>query len=64
MALDTSRTLAKEVEKHGKLGTISLDGMTIEVEITDARTRYGQTDYLITPVAGHGSKWTPEHKVT
>lgn len=28
-----------------------------EVEVLDARQRWGVTDVLVTPVAGHGSFW-------
>lgn len=38
-------------------GTITSDDLTIHVFATDHRKVYGRHEYLVTPVAGHGTKW-------
>lgn len=35
----------------------SIDGLDIDVTITDARTRFGHLDLLISPTSGSGEKW-------
>lgn len=32
-------------------------GLKYEVTITDSRMRWGNVDYLVTPVAGQGERW-------
>ena len=32
-------------------------GLKYEVTITDSRLRWGAVDYLVTPVAGSGTRW-------
>jgi hypothetical protein len=32
-------------------------GLKYEVTITDSRLRWGAVDYLVSPVAGSGSRW-------
>lgn len=49
---------ASEMSKMiGKMGQVDIGGMTFLVKIVDARTRWGKTDYLVTPKAGHGHTW-------
>lgn len=38
-------------------GTITQDGLIIEVRTIGARTRYGHLDLEVVPVAGHGRRW-------
>jgi hypothetical protein len=40
-----------------KEGTISIDGLTIDVVVTDTRRAYGRLDLCVTPKSGEGSKW-------
>ena len=47
----------------GKTGQVDLDGLTVQVKVTDARVRFGHTDLLLTPVAGTGSRWTCADRV-
>jgi len=35
--------------------------LRFEVEITDARKRYGNLDYKVRPVAGDGETWHQSH---
>ena len=35
-------------------------GLKYEVVITDSRVRWGSVDYLVTPVAGSGTRWVAE----
>lgn len=47
----------------GKDGHLNLDGLTIQVKVTDARPRYGRIDLEITPVNGTGSRWVESSRV-
>ena len=38
-------------------------GLKYEVKITDSRLRWGAVDYLVTPVAGSGSRWVSGESV-
>jgi len=38
-----------------------IEGINVNVTITDARQRFGHLDLLVTPISGSGSKWI-EHK--
>jgi len=40
------------------------NGVIVWVIVRDARTRYGDLDYLIEPVAGHGTKWVAQYKLS
>jgi hypothetical protein len=52
-------TVREMTELIGKTAELYVDSMMFRVQILDARTRFGATDVLITPDAGHGSgeKW-------
>lgn len=59
--ITTTTELASPIGKQGvyDIGT----DLDFQVRIVDTRQRYGQTDYLIEPVAGQGRKWVAHHKV-
>ena len=57
----TARELAQCIGKHG-IYSVTGD-LNVEVEILDARVSWGWTQYLITPVAGSGSRWVQERLV-
>lgn len=57
----TMSEMAKNVGKYGTYGVGS--GLSFRVRITDARERFGETDYLIVPVTGTGEQWVASHKV-
>lgn len=42
----------------GKKATISIAGITVEVEIKDFKNSYGRDRFLVSPVAGAGEIWT------
>ena len=46
----------------GKKGYVDAEDFTIEVEVIDARVRFGETDVLVRPVAGRGEKWVREYR--
>lgn len=52
----TQQELAKNIGKRATL-TVSGTKLGISVLIMDARTRYGNLDYLVKPVAGTGECW-------
>lgn len=41
----------------GRSATLYVDNLAVAVTVMDARTRFGNVDVLVTPVAGHGIKW-------
>ena len=47
----------------GCTGTLTTGDIRIAVHILDARQRWGQVDYLITPVAGSGQQWVSAARV-
>lgn len=48
----------------GKIGTIKLqNGLLVEVMITDVKTSYGRTRYLVTPIAGERTAWVEDLKI-
>ena len=44
-------------EYVGKKGYVYLEGLKVEVEILDVKNSYGNTRFLIKPVAGEGEVW-------
>lgn len=38
-------------------------GLTIRIRVTDARSNYGNVQYLVTPVAGGGQAWVESRRV-
>ena len=41
----------------GLNGTIDENGLTVNVEIVGARSRYGHLDLNVTPKSGEGTRW-------
>ena len=48
----------------GKSGLMTLDDLTVGVNITDARVRFGHIDLLVEQINGSGEKWVEKHRVT
>lgn len=42
---------------RGLLGQIQYGELTVDVNIEDARLRFGHLDLLVTPACGHGYRW-------
>lgn len=61
MSLTTATEMSVPIGTYGwyDIGT----DLHFRVHILDTRQRYGQMDYLITPVGGRGQKWVAHHKV-
>lgn len=58
------RTMTEMAKNVGEYGTYAVGaGLAFRVRITDARERFGETDYLIVPADGIGQKWVASHKV-
>jgi hypothetical protein len=52
----TAQELAQNIGKKG-LMQVSGSSLWFEVEIIDARQRYGNLDYKVKPVTGEGEAW-------
>jgi hypothetical protein len=48
----------------GLRASISVDTLAFDVEIKDARIRFGRLDFLVSPNSGIGVKWVEQHKVS
>jgi len=50
---------ATELAKHlGKNGEYRINGLGVMVTVVDARMRFGEMDFKITPLTGTGEIWT------
>lgn len=47
----------------GKVGSLDLGGLSVNVKILDVREAYGRVDFLVEPVAGSGQVWKAESNV-
>lgn len=58
-------TAAEMARYIGRRGLADVGGMRVEVEVTDARERFGQVDLEIIPTAGDQKRavWITELKV-
>lgn len=61
--LDTDDTQINLTDYKGRKASISMDTLAFEVEIKDARIRFGRLDFLVSPNSGNGQKWVEQHKV-
>lgn len=41
----------------GKTAVYAINELSVEVEIIDARTRFGHLDLLVQPITGSGTRW-------
>ena len=46
------------------IGRITVEGLAIDVAVTDARVAYGRLDFRVTPKSGEGSKWVSSTNFT
>jgi hypothetical protein len=56
-------TTAESVAILGKAGTIHLNGLNIDIIVTDVKQAYGRTRYQVTPAQGSGSIWVETVKI-
>lgn len=56
----TAKDLAQSI---GRRGTLTVDSLTLTVDIRDARQVFGRVDYLVTPVDGGGEQWVSSDRV-
>lgn len=55
--------LKDKLSSIGKKGSISMDGLSIEVKVVDFKQSYGRDRWLVTPVSGKGQKWIEQNPV-
>ena len=58
--MTTAQELAENLGRRALL-TVSGSTLSFEVEILDARKRYGNLDYKVRPLAGSGETWHQSH---
>lgn len=63
VVLDADDQAIKLDDYKGRKATIALDTLAFDVEIKDARIRFGRLDFLVEPSSGGGQKWVEQHKV-
>lgn len=54
--MSTAQELAQNIGKRALL-SVAGSSLVFEVEIVDARQRYGNLDYKVKPVGGSGEAW-------
>ena len=54
--MSTAQELAQNIGKRALL-SVAGSSLVFEVEIVDARQRYGNLDYKVKPVMGEGEAW-------
>ena len=47
----------------GRVGMITVNGLSFEVRVIGVRKRYGHTDYKIMPVRGGGNRWAESNTI-
>ena len=59
----TARSLAVNIGRPARLTLPVSRALSFDVEILDVRTRFGNLDYLVRPIAGIGQTWHAAHMV-
>lgn len=50
-------SVAELAQYVGKVGTIRLSGLLVNVTVLDVKQAYGRIRYRVTPVSGGGDVW-------
>ena len=50
-------------DRVGKQAAYNINGINVDIKIIDIRQVYGNTRYLITPLAGTGQIWVNEESL-
>lgn len=58
--MNTAITIAPFI---GKRGTINQGGLFVDVQVLDAKSAYGCTRFLVSPMAGSGEVWVSAERV-
>lgn len=48
----------------GTEGLMQCESLTVKVNITDVRIRFGHIDLLVEPLNGSGAQWVEKHRVS
>lgn len=49
--------MKEKIKRIGEVATIRLNGLTVEVKISDYKNSYGRDRWEVSPVAGNGKAW-------
>ena len=47
----------------GQTGTLDTNELSVSITVLDIKSSYGQTRYLVQPVAGSGEVWVNDYRV-
>jgi len=61
--MEVTQSAVKLGQAIGKTGNINQGGLNIDVKILDAKSSYGTTRYLVTPVSGSDEVWVNADRV-
>lgn len=61
--VEMARVIGRLADWCGARGAARNGGFVVAVKIVDARSQFGRTDYLITPVNGSGEMWVSTDSV-
>jgi hypothetical protein len=56
-------SLAQYVDIIGEPGGLDIDGLKVNIEVTDIRIAYGHLQFEVTPLCGSGKKWVAAERV-
>lgn len=48
----------------GQIGYVDLDGLEVNVEVLDVKSRYGHLDFKVTPLSGGRERWVQATRVS
>ena len=55
-------TVRELADMIGRRGFLDVDELEVPVKIDNARTVYGQIQYLVTPIGGTGARWVMAYR--
>jgi hypothetical protein len=57
-------SVAEMAQVIGKVADLRIESFQIKIRILDVKVSYGNTRYLVKPVAGSGEAWVDESRVS
>jgi hypothetical protein len=57
-------SVAEMARVIGKIADLRIESFQVQINILDVKVSYGNTRYLVKPVAGSGEAWVDESRVS